>query len=160
MRTRIATTNDGVRKGAATVELAMVLPLLLFMLFSIIEVGYLVKNRMELGQAAREASRAAIGGAVPATLTERIGENLPSINIADVQTTYDFRHWDTDTGAWGNWQVLGTDGIKNNARQGDQIRIRLSCGHTLMIHGLTGSVLGADENGQVTLEAAAMLMRE
>lgn len=52
--------NDGRERGAAVVEFAVVLPLLLTILFGIIEFGYVFMVRQTLQHAAREGCRLAI----------------------------------------------------------------------------------------------------
>lgn len=56
--------NDG-RKGAALVELAIVLPLLLVLIFGIIEFGLLLYNRQIITNASREAARFGIVQDIP-----------------------------------------------------------------------------------------------
>lgn len=148
------------RRGAATVELAIVIPLILFLLFSIVEMGLLVKDRAELGQAAREAVRMAAVGATPSRMTDAVNASLATLPQAEVTREYDYRSWDEDAAAWGAWTTLGTDGTENNAGQGDQIRVRLNYGHRILVPGIMGPVLNADENGKVALSAASVMMRE
>ncbi|MGE3180520.1 MAG: TadE/TadG family type IV pilus assembly protein [Phycisphaerae bacterium] len=57
------------RKGAAAVEMALVTPFLLTMLFGIIEYGWIFTVRQSLIQAAREGARVAI---LPGTEDEEI----------------------------------------------------------------------------------------
>ncbi len=148
------------RRGTATVELALVAPLILFMLFSILEIGYMVKNRAELGQAAREAARIAAVGGTPSRMNQGVATALGTIPDDEVTMDYQFRPWDDETQMWGNWTNLGTDGTVNNAPSGAQIRVRLNFMHHLLVPGMMSSVLGADENGDVDHSAASVMMRE
>lgn len=135
-------------------------PILLFLLFGIIEFGFLLKNRAELEQAAREGARAAAVGATLSRINAEIDANTTSINDLLITRTFRYRSWDENTNSWSDWAPLSDDGSENNASQGDQIEIRLSYSHHLLIPGLMGRVMGADENGNVTLEAATVMMRE
>lgn len=48
------------RRGASTVELAVVLPLILILVFGFVEVGYRVNSQQILHDAARQGARAAV----------------------------------------------------------------------------------------------------
>ncbi len=150
----------GARRGTATVEMALVVPLLLLLLFSIIEFGFLIKNRAELGQAAREGARLAVVGATPTRITIGVNGSVSTIPVGEMTREYNYRSWDEGSGTWGSWQTLGVSDSENNAASGDQIQITLSYDHQLLIPGLMGPVLGADENGRVNLAATSVMMRE
>jgi len=138
----------------------MVAPLLIFLLFGIIEFGLMVKDLVGVNQAAREGARSAAVGATPSTLTTRIGGAAPTINTSDLNITYDFRAFTESTGSWGNWQSLGTDGSENNAQSGDQIRITIQCPHQLVTGGLFAGLADDPENGTITLNTAIVIQRE
>ena len=148
------------RGGSATVELALVIPLLIFLLFGILEFGFLVKDRAELAAAAREAARQAAIGALPARINAEVDANTSTINDAEVTRVFRFRDWDDASGTWGTWQALGVFGSENNAQQGDQVQISLTYGHPLLVPGLMGPVLNADASGRVTMAVSTIMMRE
>lgn len=148
------------RNGSITVELALVVPLLLFLLFSIIELGFLVSNRTQLGQASREASRTAVVGGTLAQIDAAVNSNIQTAAPQNLQRTYQFRTWNADTGDWDHWQTLGDDGSANGAPRGSQISVELEFAHGLLVPGIMGPVLGADGNGQVRLTAGSVMMRE
>ena len=148
------------RRGAVTVELALVAPLIIFLLFSILEIGFMVKDRAELGQAAREAARIAAVGGTPARMNQGVATSLATIPDQQVTMEYRYRPWDDQTQTWGSWTNLGTDGTTNNATTGSQIRVRLNYNHRLLVPSMMTSVLGADESGDVELTAASVMMRE
>jgi len=142
------------------VELALVVPLLIFLLFGILEFGFLVKDRAELAAAAREAARQAAIGAVPSRINAEVDANTSTINDSEVTRVFRFRNWDSGSGTWGAWQTLLADGSENNAEQGDQVQISLTYGHPLLVPGLMGPVLNADEDGRVTMSVSTIMMRE
>ncbi len=148
------------RRGTTTVELAMVAPLLIFLLFGIIEFGLMVKDLVGVNQAAREGARCAAVGATPATLTTRIAGAAPTINGAELQMTYEFRSFDEASGTWGEWQPLGDDGVENTAEPGDQIRITLRYPHRLVTGGLFAGLSDDPDNGTITLNTAIVMQRE
>lgn len=76
-------------RGAAAVEFALILPILLTLVFGIIEFGWAFGQQVSLGNAAREAARTmAIHWAEPGAESEAIDEGLaaapltPSATIA------------------------------------------------------------------------------
>lgn len=138
----------------------MVAPLLIFLLFGIIEFGLMVKDLVGVNQAAREGARSAAVGATPSTLTTRIGGAAPTINASDLNITYDYRAFDENTGSWGSWQSLGVDGSENNAQAGDQIRITIQYPHQLVTGGLFAGLADDPENGTITLNTAIVMQRE
>jgi Flp pilus assembly protein TadG len=148
------------RDGTVTVELALVLPLILFLLFSIVEMGFMVKNRAELGQAAREAVRLGAVGGTPARMTEGVNSALATIPHGDISVELHFRPWNQSAGTWGSWTTLGTDGTENNASKGDQLRVRLTYAHPILVPGLMGPVFNAGEDNTISLSAATVMMRE
>jgi len=148
------------RGGSVTVELALVIPLLIFLLFGILEFGFLVKDRAELAAAAREAARQAAIGALPSRINAEVDANTSTINDAEVTRVFRFRNWDDASGTWGAWQALAADGSENNAGQGDQVQISLTYGHPLLVPGLMGPVLNADDSGRVTMAVSTIMMRE
>ncbi len=149
------------KRGAATVEMALVAPLLLFLLFGIIEFGFLVKHRGELAQASREGVRQAAVGAEPSRIIATVHSALSSIPAEELTVECRFRPWDEDSQTWGDWQTLGTaDDGQNNATTGSQLLVRVSYSHPLLVPGLMARPLNADENGRVPLSASSVMMRE
>lgn len=140
--------------------MALVAPLLMFLLFSIIEFGFLVKNRAELGQAAREGARLGAVGSTPTHITSGVHSSCTTIVQDRLTTSYQFRAWDEDAQTWGSWQTLSEVAGENNAENGDQIQIQLTYNHQLLVPGLMGPVLNADENGYISLQATSVMMRE
>ena len=138
----------------------MVAPLLIFLLFGIIEFGLMVKDLVGVNQAAREGARSAAVGATPATLNTRIAGSAPTINADNLDITYEFRTFDEASGSWGSWQTLGVDGSENNAKSGDQIRISIQYPHQLVTGGLFAGLADDPENGTITLSTAIVMQRE
>jgi len=148
------------RRGIATVELAIIAPLLLLLLFGIIEFGLLVKDMVGLNQAAREGARSAVVGAKPADLDNRIAGSAPTISTTSITKLYEYRSYDSDTGSWSSWTVLGVDGDENNAQEGNQIRVSLQYPHQLVTGGLFASLADDPEQRTITLRTAIIMRRE
>lgn len=87
--------NNWNKLGTATVEMAIVTPLLLTMLFGIIEYSYVFSVRQTLIHAAREGARtASLPGSSESDITERITEYLSPMGLnADIDIE---RATDTD----------------------------------------------------------------
>jgi hypothetical protein len=148
------------QKGTTTVELAMIGPLLIFLLFGIIEFGLMVKDVVGINQAAREGARSAAVGATPSTLTTHITSAAPTIIGSDMSVTYHYRPFNEGSGSWGSWQTLGVSGGMNNAQAGDQIRITIEYPHQLVTGGLFAGLADDPESGTVTLNTAIVMQRE
>ena len=70
------------RRGAAVVEFAVVLPLLCFFLFGILEVGYAFLVRHTIAVAARDGARvASIPGATEADAIEAVDQTMSGLGI-------------------------------------------------------------------------------
>jgi hypothetical protein len=63
-------------RGAAAVEMALVLPVLLFLVFGIIDFGRMLNAQITLTEAAREGARATALGQDPASRVQRATPNL------------------------------------------------------------------------------------
>lgn len=152
--------NREPRLGSATVEMALVLPIVIFMLFSTLEMGVILKHRAELSSVARAAARLGAVSATTSRMNQEIDQTLDSIHPDRVTRQYYRRAWDAGSATWGNWSSLGTDGSQNDAASGDQIGVLLTAGHQLIFPGLMGPVFGSDESGEIELEARSVMMRE
>ncbi len=76
-------------RGAAVVEFAVVLPLLLTILFGIIEYGWIFMVRQTLQQAAREGCRVAIlQASTPADVEARVDDVMGAASLAGYTTLY------------------------------------------------------------------------
>jgi len=146
-------------QGAVTVELALVLPLLLLLLFSIIEFAFIVLDHFILQNAVREAVReAALGKStaeIQALLENSLGE---AISLDNVSVTMEKRS--KSEGSWGSWNTLGDivgdQSTLNDALLGDQICISLTYNHPLLTSYLFDTIA---EDGTLTLHAASVSLR-
>lgn len=87
-------------RGAAAVEAALVLPLLLMLVFSIIDIGRMINAQIKVTEAAREGARALALGADPQSRVQRVMGSLNGVSInpdgcanppdAVVKVTYQF----------------------------------------------------------------------
>jgi Flp pilus assembly protein TadG len=156
--------RGGRQRGVTTVEVAMVAPLLIVLLFGIIEFGLMVKDLVGVNQAAREGARAAAVGAIPSEIETRIIESAPTIDTSLLTRQYEYRSYSSSSG-WTEWATLGTyvadNGMtENNAEAGDQIRVTLTYPHQLVTGGLFASLADDPESGAITLHTAIVIRRE
>jgi len=99
--------RTGADQGSAAVEFALVLPVLLLILFGIIDFGRMMNARIVISQAAHEGARAVAIGADPATVSQVVGRALGSVGAdftvvqdcaadpdgdAEVEVTYAFSY--------------------------------------------------------------------
>lgn len=74
-------------RGAVAVEFALLLPLLLLLVFGIIDFGRMLNMQITLTQAAREGSRMASLGDTQAQITQRIDQAATSLDPAQLTIT-------------------------------------------------------------------------
>lgn len=87
------------RFAGATVEMAVVTPLLLTMLFGIIEYGWIYTVRQALTTAAREGARtASLPGSEDEDIVARIADFMNPIGLAEAQYTVELTRADEQAG--------------------------------------------------------------
>jgi Flp pilus assembly protein TadG len=149
------------RTGTATVEFALVLPLLMSLLFGIIEFGFLFKDQLTLQQTAREGTRTAAVGKLCSEINDRIVASASTLTTANL--TYDKMYRTYASGAWSSWTTLGdrtdTSG-QNNAPQGAQIRVRTHYVHQFLTGSLFARLIGRPGATSMTLNAEMVMRRE
>lgn len=149
------------RRGAATVEFALILPLFLGLLFSIIEFGFIFRNQLEEQQAAREGARVAAVGKTTTEIRSRITGSLSNLDPTRLTTTLQYR---TYSGGWSSWYTLGDDTTTvpaaNNAPQGAQVRVRLTYNHRLLTGQLFARMIGKPGATTINLFATMVMRRE
>jgi Flp pilus assembly protein TadG len=153
--------NQRGRRGAAAVEFALVLPLLLALLFGIIEFGMVFKDQLAILQAAREGSRVAAVGRPLAEIQTRITSTASTITLASL--SYDVMSRTYNGGVWSTWVALGdkTDGSgQNDAIQGAQIRVRCTYTHQLLTGPLFANLIGRPGASTMPLYATMVMRRE
>lgn len=138
----------------------MVAPLLVFLLFGIIEFGLMVRDLVGVNQAAREGARSAAVGATTETLAARIAGAAPTINAASLNITAEHRSFNENTGSWGEWVLLENIDGENAARTGDQIRVSIAYPHPLVTGALFAGLADDPDNGTITLNTAIVMQRE
>jgi len=151
----------GRRAGTATVELALVAPLLLLLLMGIIEFGLLFQDYMLLKNAAREGARTGATGSSTTAITNRVENAAAQLSTEDLTITQQYGVY--DAGSW-TWYTLGDisgdGGITNDAPTGAFIKVEVSYPHPLVATGLLPELEDEPGSGAINLTATATFRRE
>lgn len=150
--------------GSISVEMALVTPLLLVLLFGIIEFGLIFKDVAVLKQAAREGVRDAALGETTTEITARVESNAATLNIENLDIEMKYRVY---AGSWPMWDSAPTldnigsgEGAQNNAPQGAQIRVQITYPHHLISGSLFSELADDPEGETMTLTACSTMRRE
>jgi Flp pilus assembly protein TadG len=151
--------------GAALVEFAIVLPLLLLFLFGIIEFGFLLFNKAMLTNAAREGARAGVVHKQP--------QRMPEAEIKGIVITYCGNHMVTFSGSSGLRdpliRVLSSTGQEkaynpNSFASGEYLKVTAEYDYTFLvlpnIFKLINAVGIADLPSTVRLSAVSQMRSE
>lgn len=143
------------QRGAAAVEFAIIVTLLVTLVFGIIEFSLMMKDYLTLSQAAREGVRSAALGSPTSTVTTRIQNSALTLDSSTISIQLYKR---TMGSSPGSWSALGnsSDGTSNNALPGDQVRVRLVYPHDLVTGDLFTWFAGGESSVNV---AGEMVMR-
>ncbi len=117
------------KQGAAIIEFALVVPILLAMLLGIMEFAWMARNHLTLANASREGVRAAAVGKTTTEIRNRVysmGSTLPQINS---RLTINLHKDDNPSDGYTYNTLLGDSGSKNNAAIGGMIRVQLIYRH-------------------------------
>ena len=149
------------RAGTATVELALVAPLLLLLLMGIIEFGLLFEDFMLLKNAAREGARTGATGNSTTAIVDRVENAAAQLAIEDLTSIQQYGVY--DEGSW-TWYTLGDvsshEGTINDAPAGAFIKVEVSYPHSLIATGILPALEDDPGSGTINLTATATFRRE
>lgn len=120
------------RGGSVILEFALVVPILLVVLFGIMEFGWYAKNSLTVSNAAREGARAAALGRSTTDITARVRNMAAGVSGVSQSVAVDMKCDNgNDADGYAYTIPLGGDtcsGItcKNDALSGTMIRIRVT----------------------------------
>jgi Flp pilus assembly protein TadG len=144
--------------------MALVAPILIVLLFGIIEFGLVIKDYLGINQAAREATRTAVVGGTIAAIDARLDGSAPTIDTSEISRTYEYRTFFDGGGGWSDWMPLANVGsgsdTQNNAPEGAQVRVSVSYPHPLVTGPLFARLADDVESGTIILTAAMVMRRE
>jgi len=149
------------RAGTATVELALVVPLLLLLLMGIIEFGLLFEDYMILKNAAREGARTGATGDSTTAITSRVENAAAELSTEDLTITQQYGVY--DAGSW-TWYTLGDissdEGMINDAPAGAVVKVDVSYPHPLVATGILPGLEDEPGSGTFNLTGTATFRRE
>ncbi|MHB0998493.1 MAG: TadE/TadG family type IV pilus assembly protein [Armatimonadota bacterium] len=129
------------RNGAALVELAISVMLLLTLVFGIIEFALIMKDYLAVSQAAREGARSAAlrnDTGVAAQVAKDSAAALSADQIAALTVTAHYRIYSPAMQTWSDWSAY-TGALPTTAMDGEsQVMITVTCPHSTIIGSLFG----------------------
>jgi Flp pilus assembly protein TadG len=112
------------RRGTATVEFALLVPVFLFLVLGIVESGLVMTHYLAIQQAAHEGARSAAIGEVTSTAIQRALNSAPGIGLVSSNVTLE----KSTTGS-GAWSALADSAGQNNAVTGNYVRVTVLLQH-------------------------------
>jgi len=133
LRTDQRTTRRPIRKtsrrrGQSIVEFAIVVPILLTMLIGIMEFGWLIKNNLQIANAAREGARAASLGRTTSEITARVQNSIAPLSAISPNGSVIMR-WSDTNGADAYPFAITDSGTQNAVLPGKLIKITVTAKH-------------------------------
>ena len=146
-------------RGSVTVEMAIVAPVLILLLFGIIEVGLIFKDAVSLNSACREGVRAAALGSGTTEVTNRV--QAAATGLTGTSVTVDTYYRTYSSGTWSSWTLLAAGGATPNAAPtGAQMRVTLGYPHRLIAGGFFPGMMTDPQNRTLTIHANLVMRRE
>lgn len=138
--TRVASRAGCIRRssaGQSIAEFALVVPILLLLVFGIVEFGLIVKSWQVVTDAAREGARVAVVGVTP-------GQSADSVDAAAAVRNALNRGGLNGTNASVTIAATGnTGGPLFNSLRGDTVRVTINYPHSMIMFGpLISSMTG------------------
>ena len=143
-----------------TVEMAVIAPILILMLFAAIELGLIIRDTIGMHTLAHQAGRLAAKGRPPGDIVSNVSGTPSSLNSDALSTTLEKMPFDEDTGTFGSWTALGNSGAINDAHNGDRIRVTIHYDHELVSGGVIPILVDDAEAGTSELTARIIVRRE
>lgn len=128
--TQISRRSRPRQRGMALIEFALVLPVVLFILMGIIEMGWLVKNQLALANSVRDGARYAALGNTSTNVIARIKNGAAQLNPSVQSSQIMLLQTADTTGSnptYSNWP--SDSGTKNGVLVGNLVRIRVVYPH-------------------------------
>ena len=144
------------RRGAALVELAIAMPLLLLLLLGIIEFGMIMHAQVMLDQGAREGARtAALGRLRDEVVAETVRASLPAVPPESVRAEF----YSPNSGVW---EPIGdtADRKENAVPHGAKVRVTIQGYRHRLVTGSFFAWLPGYKDGGFPMAAAMTMRRE
>ena len=145
------------KRGSVTVEAALLTPLLITLLFGIIEFGLIFKDLLLIHQAAREGARVAAVGASTYEVSDRVMQSAPTLTLENLSVALQYR---TYNGGWSSWATLGDYGGENDAPANAQVRVQITYDHPLACGPLFARFFADAGDNTIALTTGMVMCRE
>jgi len=146
------------------VEMVLVTPILLVLLFGIIEFGLIFKDIAILKQATREGVRTAAVGQTTTQITSQVQASAATIPSDELTTELKYRTYSNGWPSWDTASILGDVGsgetAQNDAPPGAQIRVNVSYPHQLISGRLFSGLADNPDSQTMTLTTSSIMRRE
>lgn len=153
--------DKSARRGVMAVEMAVVAPVLVLMLFASIELGLIIRDTIGMNTLAHQAGRLAAKGRTTTAIHTSVTSTPSSLNSASLSATLEKQPFDDETGTYGAWTSLGNmGGVMNDAQDGDRIRVTILYDHQLVSGGIIPVLVDDAEAGTSQLSASIIVRRE
>ena len=143
--------------GSATVEMAIVAPIVILLFLATVEMGLMVKDSLVVNSACREGARVAGLGWTTTQISAQVAAAATTLSATSLTTTLQYRT--CTSGTWGAWANLTDNGTSNAAPSGAQVMVTVRYPHQLVTGGLFASVANAGK-GTVNLNGKLLTLRE
>ena len=117
------------RRGAALIEFALVVPILILMILGIMEFGWYAKNQLTVANATREGARQASLGRTTTEIKNRIENSAAPVRINTIELKYSDDNSGTSFPNNLEDRTLANGSSENTAQPGRMIRVTVKAAH-------------------------------
>ncbi|MCD6351380.1 MAG: pilus assembly protein [Armatimonadetes bacterium] len=147
------------KRGTATIEFALVLPVLCMLFLGVLELGMMVVTRCRLDEIARAAVRAAAAGESYDRIMQRVQVLANGLDMDRLQVTVEYRQY-LGMGEWDDvWTPMQSQGESNTISLNSQIRVTAVYEYHALVPGLVSFMLDDPEQGTKTIASQAAMHR-
>jgi len=148
-----------VRRGGVIVELAVLSPLMVLILFALVELGLELRAATQLNSMAREAVRAAAAGDSTAACWARIQDSGAGLDMSELSMEIEQAEY-LGNGQWSQtWTTMEDAGSINAAPLRAMLRVRLVYNHKLFMPRLFSQMVDDAANGTMELNMTTTMVR-
>ena len=126
----------GANGGGVIVEVAVIAPLMVLLLFGMVELGLQLRTATQLNSLAREAARAASAGESYAACWSRVQEAGVEVDLDELSMAIDYAEHIYGAQWSSCWAALPSRGSNTDAPLRSLIRVRLTYNHRLFLPSL------------------------
>lgn len=150
------------RRGAAMVEMALVMPLLVLLLLGIVEFGMIMHDKVMLDHAVSDGARAAAMGQTVDQIKADVAQAAPDLHISQDRVQIQSG---TDPANSNSWLAVGdtTDASGNrinDAPSGSMVQVKITGYPHQLVTGSFFAWLPDCQNGSLPLTASLVTRRQ